>query len=168
MNDGLINVLILLAIGAGSLLQWWMKQQRAARAAQPRPHTRTTVRPAAPAPDAEAPAPAPAAGSLEDVFSQLFGGEPKVRPAMDWRPISAPRAHATTLAAAAAADEAATKAGRAELPQQVLTSTVSPRRCDKAGAPAPVCATTTGFLLPADLRRAFIMKELLDPPVSLR
>jgi len=151
MNDGLINVLILLAVGAGSLLQWWLKKQRAARTA---------------APTAEEPSPAPAAGSLEDVLSELFGGEPKARPAMDWHPISAPRPPAVAIAAASAAEEADAQAAREELPQRVVADVLVPELLEDA--PPCGCATSLGPLSPADLRRAFIMKELLDPPVSLR
>jgi hypothetical protein len=152
VNDGLINVLILLALGAGSLLQWWLKKQRASRAAAP----------AAPEPSSS-----PAVGSLEDVLAELFGGEPKARPAMDWHPISAPPRRTTTMTAAAALELEA-KAEQDELPRRVVADTVMPGQLDATAAPAAGWAASLGPLAPADLRRAFIMKELLDPPVSLR
>ncbi|MCX7003698.1 MAG: hypothetical protein NTV22_10565 [bacterium] len=63
MNDGLINVLILLAVGAGSLLQWWLKKQRAAQ-----PEARATD-----------PSPARAGGSLEDMLSGCGGSQGRAR-----------------------------------------------------------------------------------------
>jgi len=153
VNDGLINVLILLAVGAGSLLQWWLKKQRAAR------------------PEARAadPPPVPAGGSLEDMLSELFGGEPKARPAMDWRPISAPQPRAQiTVVSAAAADAAAAKAERDTVPQRRVTDTVALGQTGSADSQTTAGNVVIGALASADLRRAFIMKELLDPPVSLR
>ena len=88
---------------------------------------------------------------------------------MDWRPIRAPQPHAqTTAASAAAADAAAAKAERDTVPQRRVTDIVAPGQSDAAGTQTTAGTVVIGTLAPADLRRAFILKELLDPPVSLR
>lgn len=155
MGDSLIDILVLAALGAGSLLQWWLKRQRAAR-------TTPTTAPVPTAHDA-APQPRPAAMSIEDALAELFGGTPQPRPVMDWQPISAPQA----TAPAAEPQATAPAAKQEQLPQR-LVANVAAVALDESAADMTAGTIRQMCGTPADLRRAFIMKELLDPPVSLR
>jgi hypothetical protein len=148
MNDSLIDLLILAALGAGSLLQWWLKRQRAARAAQPTPA-------APPVNDAR---PRQKTMSIEDALAELFGGTPQPRPVMDWQPISVPDG-------APPADVPAPE--QEDVPQR-LVANVPVVASDDSAAPATPAALARMLSSRDDLRRAFIIKELLDPPVSLR
>lgn len=190
--DSLFDLLILLIVGGAGLIQWLQQRKRKARPqppAAPRPARRLRpamarrapmAAPVRPAPwQPKQPSPArttpydeqdhpqddvPQDLTLENVLSELFGGEPVRVPPRP--PARVPLPH-TPSATPPLSEEGEHKDAQQEPPRPLVPTVTEPTPSPQA-ASAPHMCHALRSLHGTDWQLAVVMQELLGPPVGLR
>jgi len=173
MDEGIVNLIVLVLAGAGMLAQYLVKQSRA-RASRPAhgpvahsARVRSSPRPASQSePQSE-----PQMMSFEDVLAHLLGREPATHmPVEPVEPIepTPPRQYQETELPPPPPAPPAVSAQAVETAPRAAADIVMPGGGVSAARPMPPALAALAGRAATDLRAVVVMKEILDAPVGLR
>jgi hypothetical protein len=166
MEEWIVNLIVLALAGAGMLAQYLLKQSRA-RASRPvhRPiapaaRDRSSLRPTA----SSTPRSEPRVASFEDVLAQLLGGELGQQAAGEAPP---PRPYRKTAPPPPPEPPAVTEQPT-EVPARAVEKVIALDAGTAAAQAMPPALAALAGRATTDLRAVIVLKEIFDPPISLR